>query len=1174
MIGRTIAHYRIFEALGQGGMGVVYKAEDTRLLRTVALKFLPESLRTDPNARTQFLREARAASRLKHPNVLTIYTVEESEAGDFIAMEYAEGGTLRARVGALSIPEACEYLGQAAEALQAAHERGIIHRDIKPDNLLIDAEGRLRISDFGLARLVSDVSSATHADVAVGTAHYMSPEQVTGNPIDGRSDIFALGVTFFELLSGRRPFEGDYIMSVLYAIANEPAPRLSEFDPSIPAELDAIIARCLAKSPSERFESCRKLAVEVAQLRSAHVTLAQFKDETADAAVGVGGIDELRPLIGRQDELAHILRFLQPALDGRGYSVFLTGESGIGKTRLAEAAIAEGRRRGMGVLSGRCLPQGGGLPFHAYASALRNGLPRLSEGLAGTLEKRAQALGIDLRNRIPILRSFLNMSGPIAVINQEQLWDSLLVLLRVISAERPVILFLDDLQWADDDTLRFFGFVARNAPELPLLQLATYRVVEANEPHQSISQALSALVRQLHGDGYADLVEVGRLRPDDTVRLASELLDRPLDDPEFAATLARRTDGNPLFVHELVQLIRQSSDLTNSSDRLRVLIPERVRDIVAQRIERLSAPDRELLEFASCELEVFESDTLSECLKLERIPLLRNLQRLELSHRLIRHDGARYRFDHPLIREVIYNGILPELREEFHRLIAQSLIARHGESSEHASRIVHHLASSGQRFQSVEYLFRAAERAHDLCANTEALRLYQDLESAIREGASLSSRDQLRFRIGYGDTLLAKGRIEDAQHQYEGGLELAKAAGDTEATIDLACRLSAPYRMRGDLERACQTALVAAGLARERIDVKRLAESLTALAMANIARAEYGHAIAYATEVAQLAQRAGDVHQQSVGFALLGAVYFHTGKYQQAAIHLDRAIDMQRSTGDQRGLAASLNFSGLAYHRLARFSRSVLHHLESLRIKRTIQDVSAIPGGLNGLGDVYRDMGQLELAYKQHTESLMMARLHSNRGAECDNLRDLGVDYLLVGEFDKAVATLEEAATLSKEYKYPWYETRAFSTLSAVYLAMGDVKRADEYADQAYELATHVNAIELLAEALLAKARVLALAPESASAAIDHVRRGIMIAEQGGLVLPLRALQLTLATLLVRQGDRDGAVVALAAARDLLEEAAGNLDDPSERRVFLELPESREILSLSAEIGNGAIDSR
>lgn len=1157
MIGQTIAHYRILEQLGQGGMGIVYKAEDTRLRRIVALKFLPESLRRDASAREQFLREARAASQLKHPNVLTIYTVEESPEGDFIAMEFAESGTLRERIGTLSIAQIIDFMAQAAAGLHAAHERGIVHRDIKPDNLLIDAEGRLRISDFGLARVASDDSGALHSDVAVGTAHYMSPEQVTGAKLDPRSDIFSLGVTFFELTAKRRPFEGDYVMSVLYAIANDQAPPLSEFEPSVPSEFESVIARCLAKSPEDRFASSRELADTLRGVGSdaspVHAAPA-LKPSEADS----------RPLIGRSAELESIGRVLRSAATGNGRTVILTGEPGVGKTRLAEAVMTEGRQLGMGVLSGRCLPQGGGLPFHAYTHALRSGLPRLNDALVGSLERRAAALGIDLRNRLPVIKMFLNMSGNATVMNQEQLWDSLLVLLRIISAEKPVILFLDDLQWADEDTLRFFGFIARSSTDLPLVQLATVRVFESPTIQRADSQSVTDLTKQLHGDGFADWIEVERLTVRDTIALASELLGSSSVDTELAETIARRTDGNPLFICELVELLR--NDKTGAAGRGDgdAQVPGRVRDIISQRIVKLDPPDRELLEFAACETDFFDSEIILECLGGERIPLLRTLQRLEAVNHLLKHDGPKYRFDHPLIREVIYDALLPELQVEYHRLIAKSVAARHAGSAEHASRIAHHLIASGQPGESVPYLLRAAERSRELFANSEAFRLFAELESIVAEVNNLSPDDRMRFALGFGDVLHDRGNVGDAQARYEECLRIARMQGSTGTAIDCLRRLSSTHRVLGDLDGALELGRTAVEEARTYGDERRLIEALTRLAAVHVPRAEYDQTLSVAEEARERCERANDSHNRSIALSLIGAAHMHRGEYRRASESLTSAISMQRSFGDQKGLASSLNFSGLALHRMAKFSVAIAHHEESLRIKRTIQDVSAIPGSLNALGDVLRDSGQVARALEVHSQSLELSRQHGNRAAECDNLRDLAVDHLLLGDRERGHALLTDVIRISREFKYLWYESRALSALSELNLARGELRQAAAASTEALNLAKQIGALEPMVEASLASARVIIEQSENIDTAAALLREGIRLAESGDLTLPLPALHFVLSQILHRMGDDPGAHASLQSARRYLMQAAESIDDGSMRQVYLNTPLS---VSIIAETG-------
>ncbi len=261
MIGRTVSHYRITGKLGEGGMGVVYRAEDTDLGRTVALKFLSPELTRDPAAKERFRVEAQAASRLDHPNICTIYEIGETDdARLFISMACYDGDTLAHRLadGPLPPEEAVGIAADVAAGLAAAHARGMVHRDIKPGNVLVTGRGRAKILDFGLAKL-GEPSDLTQAGVRLGTVAYMSPEQARGHEADGRADIWSLGVLLYELLTGRRPFRGETNESVLYAICNEPVPPPSTHSAGIPAELDAVVARCLEKTASRRYADADEL---------------------------------------------------------------------------------------------------------------------------------------------------------------------------------------------------------------------------------------------------------------------------------------------------------------------------------------------------------------------------------------------------------------------------------------------------------------------------------------------------------------------------------------------------------------------------------------------------------------------------------------------------------------------------------------------------------------------------------------------------------------------------------------------------------------------------------------------------------------------------------------------------------------------------------------------------
>ena len=276
-IGRVLAHYRISAAIGAGGMGEVYRAADTKLGREVALKVLPAEMAADPERLARFQREAKSLAQLDHSNIVTIYSVEESEGIHFLTMQLIEGQSLDRLIPAKGLPAEgiIEIASAIAEALAAAHEKGIVHRDLKPANVMVAGDGRVKVLDFGLAKDVSASKTAdatltsesrTHAGIVMGTPAYMSPEQTAGRPLDARTDIFSLGVVLHEMATGKRPFEGNSSAELLSAILRDTPPSVSELRPDLPAELDRIIRRCLEKDPRHRFQTARDICNEFRDL--------------------------------------------------------------------------------------------------------------------------------------------------------------------------------------------------------------------------------------------------------------------------------------------------------------------------------------------------------------------------------------------------------------------------------------------------------------------------------------------------------------------------------------------------------------------------------------------------------------------------------------------------------------------------------------------------------------------------------------------------------------------------------------------------------------------------------------------------------------------------------------------------------------------------------------------
>lgn len=293
VLGKTISHYKILEKIGEGGMGVVYKAHDLKLDRLVALKFLPSHFTADSSEGTRFLQEAKAASALNHPNICVIHDIQDHEGHQYIVMEFVDGATLGQKIhgGPLKVIDAITYAIQIGQALQEAHKKGIVHRDIKSDNIMINSKNQVKVLDFGLAKL-SESSRLTRTSSTVGTAAYMSPEQVESKPMDHRTDIWSLGIVFYEMLTGELPFKAEHQSALFYLILNEHPAAPSALDRRIPHQLDSLVFKTLEKNCAQRYQTTEELLKALQDIRS-EIDIAERTAKTK--AIAVLPFDNISP---------------------------------------------------------------------------------------------------------------------------------------------------------------------------------------------------------------------------------------------------------------------------------------------------------------------------------------------------------------------------------------------------------------------------------------------------------------------------------------------------------------------------------------------------------------------------------------------------------------------------------------------------------------------------------------------------------------------------------------------------------------------------------------------------------------------------------------------------------------------------------------------------------------
>ena len=559
-VGHRLGPYEIVRPLGKGGMGEIYEALDRRLARTVAVKLLPAHVSRDAGAVERFRREARAASALNHPHIVTIYDIGESERGLFIAMELIEGRTLR-EIGREPVraSDICRWGEQIGRALAASHQAGVAHRDIKPENIMIRHDGYAKVLDFGLASLAPTADFGetvtgvlTLSGELMGTLRYMSPEQARGERCGSATDIFSLGIVLYELATGHHPFGRQTALMAVQSILSDPVKPPRGLRPDLPENFDDVLLAMLDKG-----ENRRPTAADVATA---------FAGSRSVTEVGaVFGKQLRRSSVGRDAEREELRAAFRRALNGAGSVISIAGEPGIGKSTLAEDFLAEAASAGINCLiaRGRCSERLAGteayLPVLEAMDSMLQGTGR--EMLEPVMRSVSPSWYVQLASLNPADSSAAQLLTEAKSGSQERMKRELGLFLQEVAKQQPLILFLDDLHWADPSTTDVLSYLAGRINTARILLLVTYRLTEmllAKHPMLRVKSELQArgVLKELPLDFLS--------REDIEQYLALEFPSHRFSRA-IAEMIHAKTEGNALFVTDLVRYLRDRGVIAPSN---------------------------------------------------------------------------------------------------------------------------------------------------------------------------------------------------------------------------------------------------------------------------------------------------------------------------------------------------------------------------------------------------------------------------------------------------------------------------------------------------------------------------------------------------------------------------------------------------------------------------------
>jgi serine/threonine protein kinase/tetratricopeptide (TPR) repeat protein len=1049
----NIRHYEIKLKLGSGGMGSVFKAFDTQLERYVAIKLMHPHLLDDETSTKRFSQEAKAAAKLIHPNIVTIHEIGDSESGPYIVMEYIKGMPLNKLLydtGPLSWKRAVKYVIQVLRGIHSAHTLGIIHRDIKADNIIITDSDNIKILDFGIAKITSLAGQTKKEDI-LGTTEYMAPEQILGEEIDVRCDVYATGLVLYQMLTGRIPFTGESTVAVLYNKLNEKAIHPSHYNENISSALDQIVLKSLASKKEDRWGSAETFAKALENFLEA-----LRKDKTDQISSDFPDLDYLQDkleesddggefksvFIGRHKEFRTLSKFFEQVKRGNGKTVILMGETGVGKTALANRFQKFVEDCDAWILYGACLYKEGMAAYLPYIDALRSFF-RNSE-LQLPVEKREKIKQL-INERIPLLREFSERFttniGSLKPANEENLKDSktnllegITFLISFLASIKPVFIIIDDLQWGDEESIQLFHYLARHSMDSRILQIGISRTDQYDLQRKGKPIYLVDVFSRMKKDGVAEELELSRLTREETDQLVNKTLGKTLLSDQFYQKIFSVTSGIPFFVLETLHLLKNKGTIYieedvwyDSLDWQKVEVPRRVEDVFKRRLSALKEKERELLQISSIIGSKFDIAILSKIAEISKINVLKILQKIEQELQIVINTADNFQFEHPLLKEMLYQEVPNVLRREYHLMIAAELKKRYkGEYGAFIGDAANHF-KKGEDFKSaVPLLHQAGTRSFKLAAYKEASIFFEDTLDAEQKVKTTILKPEdykdiyLKIAICYEEN----GQWEKSIDFYLKLLEHSEKDHDINGQVDALRRLGRIFIKKGDLDQAL-------------VNYENCCEILSKHPIPNTVSRIYNN---------------------------MGIIYYQRGDYQEALEHFDKTLKSAEGENGEYDKAHAYTNRGIIYNIQGLYEEALRNYLKALQIYKNKKDKRSEAQVYHNMGMTYSDLGRLDDAEEHFIKTFDLAdELEDKRLIGLTNI-NVSKIYLKQNKLKKTRNHLEKSLNFFKRVSDALSIAEIYHLYGTLYMKEGNDEKAEKFFLESIRLNNEHNYFEGMAE--------------------------------------------------------------------------------------------------------------
>jgi len=878
-------------------------------------------------------------------------------------------------------------------------------------------------------------------------------------------------------------------------------------------------------------------------------------------------------LVGRDQEIKQLMQHLDSALMGKGTTVFICGEAGVGKTRLVNEFLNQAKKTGTKILSGWCLSEAA-VPYFPFTEAFNTYILTMSnEKTKSTMKKQ---LGITGWLKGPELAQEPKARELFSTpeIERDRTFEAAARVLLQLSAQEPLILFLDDLQWADHLSLALLHYLSRKCRNSRLLIIGTYRPEELIHTKE---ERLHPLEETMFSMGREDLLikmELGRLKRNDFPEFLRSIFRSSIDEV-FVEKLYEETEGNPLFAFETLNLLVDESVLLEKQGRWtltapteKIRIPSKVHEVINRRISRLGREERKLLDLATVCGHSFTPDTLSRTLALDIADVLQTLVEIEQRHRLIRSADSTFEFTHHKIREVIYSSLPSELRRIYHLKTASCLeqILAEKISDGYVASIAFHYVEAGVPEKAFEHLIKLGEKAVNIYANMQAIEYLCKALEATQKDTSLASKENLaKIHKLKGRAWLGQGEPTKATNDFNSFLENATYIGDESRIAEAHYWVGCAFIWAGKRDEAIPHLTRAIEIARktdnklvENRSLSELAEPIMGdLDTIEEGRSQYEKSLRISKEIGDKVVQANNLRQ-------LGYYHNWKGEFDRAKENLNGALTLAEELGNNLHKIGTLFVLSIAQAGKGEYNEAISTIQRCLKLSKEWNIVYYVPRVLNVLGWIYHDLLNIEFALLYNNEGLKTARTYQESmgvgGVQPACLVNLGMDYLHKNDYENAKKYFQEASSLIHLHRWvKWrFETRILLGLGEIALAKGDYAQALKFAEDSLAISEKAGAKKYIAKGLKLKAEVIAKMGNMGEA-IELMQNALKLAQQVGNPPLLWQIRYRLGLLLEKYGNPQKANEHHAEAITLIETTASKLNDPFLTNTLLTAPQTKAI---------------